>query len=143
MILSSCSDSNRPDEMTDEELNQYVMSIKDEDTKKTILDLYYGQIFGTITDSNGQQIENEEDINNADKEESDYKEEIIKLSKLSGKDLDQEVTAIVEKLILENKDRTGIYWNEDFLENYVSKYCPQYLDQYEFKTRSDFIDLKD
>lgn len=144
MILSSCSDSNNADKMTDEELYQHVMSIRDENTKKTILDLYYGQIFGFITVSEGaDKIENEDDLNNNYKEESAYKEDILRLSKLSDKDLDTEVTAIVEKLISDNKDRPNIYWNQDFLDNYVSKYCPQYIDQYSFKTRSDYIDLMD
>lgn len=108
---------------------QVVNSIENTRAKEVVLDLYYAPVYSTSTtieekDGDYPETENQQEDANHNEE---FKEEIKKLSVLSGMELEEEVREIVEKIVSENLKRDDISWNPEFVDKYVKKYCPEYL----------------
>ena len=114
---------------------QVVNSIDNDRAKEVVLDLYYAPVYSTSTtneekDEDPPETANQqEDANNNE----EFKEEIKKLSVVSGAELEEEVRKIVEKILDENIKRDNISWNPEFVDKYVKKYCPEYLSVVEEK----------
>ncbi|QOX61867.1 hypothetical protein FRZ06_00080 [Anoxybacterium hadale] len=108
---------------------QVINSIENDRAKEVVLDLYYAPVYSTSTTSevkDGDQPETEKEQEDANDNE-EFKEEIKKLSVVSGAELEGEVKKIVEKIVSENIKRDNISWNPEFVDKYIKKYCPEYL----------------
>lgn len=105
---------------------QVVNSIDNDRAKEVVLDLYFAPVYSTSTtneekDEDPPETENQqEDANNNE----EFKEEIKKLSVVSGAELEEEVRKIVEKILNENMERDNISWNPEFMDKYVKSIAP-------------------
>ena len=53
------------------------------------------------------------------------------MSNLTGENLDIEISKVIEKTITDNINNPDITWNQTFINTYVKKYHPEYIDDLE------------
>ena len=78
-------------------------SIEDERAREVVLDLFFTPVYSTSTTSEVKDAEQPETEDHYDANRNEeLKEEIKKLSKLTGDELDEEVKRIVKEVLDEN-----------------------------------------
>ena len=101
-------------------INEIINSIENEETKKILADLYNSPAF------------TEKGNNVKDSTYNTYYFEVFKkMSNLTGKNLDIEISKVIEKAITDNINNPDITWSQTFINTYVKKYHPEYTDDLE------------
>jgi len=123
IILSSClifyeKSSEKENEFSN--INEIINSIENEETKKILADLYNSPAFtekgNNVKDSTSNTY---------------YFEAFKKMSNLTGENLDIEISKVIEKTITDNINNPDITWSQTFINTYVKKYHPEYIDDLE------------